>query len=211
MSDGQMYLIKISAMCTADGVDVVPSGEFICDADFSTNELPVLEALRNLQNQFTKMVLGMPDLSGHPVRPMTREEIEHGKGKYLTFTPRHWAQMTGEMVARNIADLMSPTSGTSLNEGAKDHPQYDNPRDPFASQNRMPPDFQPKSRETLEYELKAAKAELEIADGEIERLNNRVCEANELATKWMREHDKLLAGIDPRQTDHESDLSGGAR
>lgn len=76
MSDGQMYLIKISAMCTMNGVDVVPSGEFICDADFSTNEIPVSEALSKLKTQFTDMLLDMPDLEGHPVRPMTREEIQ---------------------------------------------------------------------------------------------------------------------------------------
>lgn len=76
MSDGQLYLIKISAMCTVNGVDVVPSAEFICDADFSTKDTPILEALRKLQNQFAEMLLDLPDLEGHPVRPMSSEEVQ---------------------------------------------------------------------------------------------------------------------------------------
>ncbi len=39
------------------------------------------------------------DTKSHPL------DIDHGKGKYLTFTPRHWAQFTGEMVQRNLRDL----------------------------------------------------------------------------------------------------------
>lgn len=41
------------------------------------------------------------DTGCHPL------DIEHGKGKFLTFTPRHWAQMTGDMAAKNIADLLA--------------------------------------------------------------------------------------------------------
>lgn len=76
MSKEQLYLIKISAMSTMNGVDVVPSGEFICDENLWTNDVPILEALRKPQNQFTEMLLDLPDLEGHPVRPMTREEIQ---------------------------------------------------------------------------------------------------------------------------------------
>jgi hypothetical protein len=67
------YLIKISAMYKADEVDVVPSAEFVCDEDFSTNELSILDALHRLQNQFTTMAMDMP---GGPLRAMTKEEIE---------------------------------------------------------------------------------------------------------------------------------------
>lgn len=43
------------------------------------------------------------DTQCHPL------DITHGKGKYLIFTPRHWAQLTGEMVSKNLRDLYSTT------------------------------------------------------------------------------------------------------
>jgi hypothetical protein len=39
------------------------------------------------------------DSKHHPL------DIDHGRGKLLTFEPKHWAQFTGEMVQRNIRDL----------------------------------------------------------------------------------------------------------
>lgn len=42
------------------------------------------------------------DSKHHPL------DIEHGRGKLLTFEPKHWAQFTGEMVQRNIRDLFAP-------------------------------------------------------------------------------------------------------
>ena len=44
------------------------------------------------------------DSKHHPL------DIEHGKGKLLTFQPRHWAQFTGDMVQRNIRDLFAAPS-----------------------------------------------------------------------------------------------------
>jgi hypothetical protein len=40
------------------------------------------------------------DTGCHPL------DIEHGKGKYLTFEPRHWAKMSGDIVAVQIAKLV---------------------------------------------------------------------------------------------------------
>ena len=36
------------------------------------------------------------DTGCHPL------DVEHGKGKYLTFEPRHWAQMAGDIVASQV-------------------------------------------------------------------------------------------------------------
>jgi hypothetical protein len=47
------------------------------------------------------------DTGNHPL------DIEHGKGKFLTFTPRHWAQMAGDMVQVQIEKLLAPTPPTS--------------------------------------------------------------------------------------------------
>lgn len=41
------------------------------------------------------------DTGCHPL------DIEHGKGRVLTFEPRHWAQMAGKIVAVQVARLYS--------------------------------------------------------------------------------------------------------
>jgi hypothetical protein len=38
-----------------------------------------------------------------------------------------------------VISKLEASQGKSLNEQAKDHPRYDNPRDPFASPDRLPP------------------------------------------------------------------------
>ena len=44
------------------------------------------------------------DTGCHPL------DLEHGKGKLLTFEPRHWAQMAGDMVATNARAALAQTS-----------------------------------------------------------------------------------------------------
>lgn len=68
----QLYLLKISAMCTFDDGDVVPSAEVIVDKDFGTEEHNIIEALYKLTMQLAAALQGAP-LEG--IRPMTREEI----------------------------------------------------------------------------------------------------------------------------------------
>ena len=48
------------------------------------------------------------DTKCHPL------DIEHGKSKYVTFTPNHWAQFTGEMVQKNLRDLYTSDARAAL-------------------------------------------------------------------------------------------------
>jgi hypothetical protein len=74
MSENQLYLLKISAMCTADDIDgVVPSAEIIVNADFGTDNHNIIEALHNLANQLAETIRGAPLEN---VRPMTRAEVQ---------------------------------------------------------------------------------------------------------------------------------------
>lgn len=68
----QLYLIKISAMCTSGDCDVVPSAEVIVDSDFGTREHNIIEALHKLSVQLAESLKGDPLKN---IRPMTREEI----------------------------------------------------------------------------------------------------------------------------------------
>ena len=43
------------------------------------------------------------DTGCHPL------DIEHGKNKFLTFEPRHWAQSAGEIVAEQIKRFVKLT------------------------------------------------------------------------------------------------------
>jgi hypothetical protein len=47
------------------------------------------------------------DTGCHPL------DLEHGRGKHLTFTPRHWAQAAGDMVASQIERFLreGPATG----------------------------------------------------------------------------------------------------
>lgn len=47
----------------------------------------------------------------------------------------------GESVPKDEAREAYLIEVQSLNKQALDHPPYDNPRDPFASRDRLPPDF----------------------------------------------------------------------
>ena len=51
------------------------------------------------------------DTGCHPL------DLEHGKGKFLTFEPRHWAQMAGDMVATNARAALAQTSPAAVPVG----------------------------------------------------------------------------------------------
>lgn len=69
----QLYLLRISAMNTCDDCDIVPSAEIVVDRDFSTKDLPLLEALQSVVRVLSETIADAPLEN---VRPMTREEIE---------------------------------------------------------------------------------------------------------------------------------------
>ena len=52
------------------------------------------------------------DTKCHPL------DIEHGRGKFLTFQPKHWAQFAGEMAERNIRDLFATQASPNREEAA---------------------------------------------------------------------------------------------
>lgn len=54
-----------------------------------------------------------------------------------------WAELRKELdVVRALSLPPTPRQEPTLNEEARDHPPYDNPRDAFASPDRMPPGSQ---------------------------------------------------------------------
>lgn len=69
----QLYLLRLSAMNTCDECDLVPSAEFIVDADLGTDEFSAMDALQSLQRRLKETLNGAPVTN---LRPMTREEIE---------------------------------------------------------------------------------------------------------------------------------------
>lgn len=64
-----------------------------------------------MREALAELICYLPDIVKNAMLVMWREicadtgchplDIEHGKSKFLTFEPRHWAQMTGNMVATN--------------------------------------------------------------------------------------------------------------
>lgn len=68
------------------------------------------------QREAEELVRHIPDLVKNAMLGAWREicadtgchplDIEHGRGKYLTFEPAHWAQQAGEIVAAQIKSFM---------------------------------------------------------------------------------------------------------
>lgn len=72
------------------------------------------------------------DTGCHPL------DIEQGPGKTLTFTPRHWARMAGEMVTAQISRLLSTPraeAATGTEEVRSDLPDGDAPPKDWYCQN----------------------------------------------------------------------------
>lgn len=71
----QFYLLRISAMSTADDVDaLVPSGEILIDGNFNNSETGV-SVINSLHALAKMLVDSIKDAPLDNVRPMTREEI----------------------------------------------------------------------------------------------------------------------------------------
>lgn len=64
------------------------------------------------------------DTDCHPL------DIEHGRGKYLTFTPKHWAEACGKMVRRNVLDLIGAEDGKKSEGGIQGAPEIPGVRGP---------------------------------------------------------------------------------
>lgn len=72
---------------------------FNAHAAFGRKQAYVPDIIKNAMLVAWNEICG--DTHCHPL------DIEHGKGKYLTFTPRHWAKLAGDIAAIDIANLFS--------------------------------------------------------------------------------------------------------
>lgn len=87
-------------------------------------------------------------------------------------------------------------STETLNEQAKEHPPYDNPCDPFASRDRLPPDVNEfcTARRVLEVLAKDLRCGFDDIESTLER--RFWCELPRLATSSQR-LDAIRAQFDP--------------
>ena len=122
------------------------------------------------------------DTDCHPL------DIEHGRGKYLTFTPRHWAEASGKMVRRNLLDLTAP-GATTKSDGGEERPASN----PLSEVTHRPSD--PKTSPELLALLERAKSHVMTPEDVYEQRRSFVrgmCPSDRDYTEWCADVDRII-------------------